>query len=310
MAIFSIIIISFFFGLSYKHFFEKEKEWQLLNALPKWHTRDPDHCNKMSDLRETVLVSMVNLLNQSQQLKRGEKESILFLDIGLSRALGEENCLPSSIFNQLPQIITNNNMLEARIVEHQLELAEKSSNSTPYIIEKIGNSAFNKKRQGSETFTKHDIRPFARTVLAKFGKDALLFSDEAFNQISSDSALGTGAAQVAAAVGHPEALQKINKMMISELRKIPNDQAIPWHTRNRLYELAYAIYFSKTKDEKYINTIRELMTRQVQSWAPPFGLIEMYPKRMCKLLAKIQGSNLNSVSEYHYCGDDKIPFEQ
>jgi hypothetical protein len=97
-------------------------------------------------------------------------------------------------------------------------------------------------------------------------------------------------------------------MMEEILKSIPQDRTIPRNTRNRLYELAYAIYFSGEDAKKHAAPIRELMTRRVQSWAPPFGMVDLYPKRMCEVLKRIEGPD--SINEYRFCVDDRLPFEQ
>ncbi|UXN58098.1 hypothetical protein [Phyllobacterium zundukense] len=52
------------------------------------------------------------------------------------------------------------------------------------------------------------------------------------------------------------------------------------------------------------------MNMKVQSWAPPFGMIEHPPKRMCDLLTYIVGANSADDQAFPYCADVKIPYDQ
>jgi hypothetical protein len=146
----------------------------------------------------------------------------------------------------------------------------------------------------------------ARATLASLGHAAARpYADQAFRLISGDDALGTGAAQVAVASGHPGALELVEKLMAEALASVPFGRAVPWHTRNRLYELAYALALGGDEARLHAVPLRQLMEREVQSWAPPFGMIELPPKRMCSVLAKIV-STAASGQEPSYCGEPGI----
>lgn len=197
-----------------------------------------------------------------------------------------------------------------RQVEYGLALASRIGEGRPEIIKAVAAVAFNEQPQESETLSNEDIRPFARTVLAGFGRQVAFFGDTAFALISSENSLGTGAARVAAAAGHPDALRKITSLMSELLSSIPADQAIPWDKRNRLYELAYAISFAGEPGRDHLEPILELMKRKVQSWAPPFGMVELSPKRMCDVLRRISTEKPERNESYPYCLNDEQPYEQ
>jgi hypothetical protein len=194
------------------------------------------------------------------------------------------------------------------LVEYQLELAARLPVRSGHVVEAVGKSAFSPQIQESDVFKQRDIRPYARTILASFGREAKAFQALAYEQMSIDDSMGTGAAQVAAATGHPEALSRIERMMQDALTAIPPDEVVPRARRDRLYELAWAIYFAGEQGKSRTKPIHAMMQRKVQSWAPPFGMVELRPKRLCGVLARIEGPA--SLRRYAFCVDEKVPFEQ
>lgn len=239
-----------------------------------------------------------------------EAKNVLWLDIGAQKFLGGnlfrrgtgrpiQVCPPYDIYERASDIVTKSEGLKGRLVEYQLEMAAKFPHRSQYIVDAVANSAFNDIPQESEVFKNEDIRPFARTVLASFGKQASKYAAVSFEKMSADDSLGTGAAQVAAATGHPGVLDRIQEMMEKILSSIPENRVVPWDVRNRLYELSYAIYFSGDDAKKYSAPIQDLMRRKVENPAPPFGMLESRPKQMCELLERIEGTD--SIKGYEYC---------
>ncbi len=129
-------------------------------------------------------------------------------------------------------------------------------------------------------------------------------------QMSANDSLGTSAAQIAAAASHPLALDRIERMMADTLSALPKDSIVPWKTKRRLYELAYAFALVGERGKLHLAPLRQLMTMKVQSWAPPFGMIENPPKRICDLLTYIVGASSADDQAYPYCADDKIPYDR
>ena len=248
-----------------------------------------------------------------------EQKNVLWLDIGAKKFLGSSLhrtgskspspvCPPQDIYGRAADIVTTSQGLKGRLQEYQLRMVANFPYQSEYIIDAVAKSAFNESPQESEVFKNEDIRPFARTVLAGFGKQASRYAAVAYDKMSPDDSLGTGAAQVAAAAGHPGALDRVQKMMEEILSSIPENRAIPWNTRNRFYELAYALHFAGDDAKQHSAPIRSLMRRKVQSHAPPFGMVELSPKRMCALLSSIERTE--TAIEYEFCGNTRIPFEQ
>ena len=216
-----------------------------------------------------------------------------FLAGGQSRTVSDRRmavCEPDEILKRVSEAFTaRQGFGKGRLVEYQLSLASKLPNPSSHIVEAVGQSAFNPQVQPSDTFHFRDIRPFARSVLAVFGVQAKNYGAIAYDQMSMATPMGTGAAQVAAAVRHPNALPRIEQMMEEALTAVPADKAIPRNTRDRLYELAWALYFAGDEGKKYTTPIHKIMGRKVESWAPPFGMVESRPKRLCTFLSWLYG---------------------
>lgn len=307
-------LISFAFGQHYKPN-SKEFKWRLAEAFPDWISECVEPTNDEKAFYNLVLTT----LEQTSKTKKynwpaGSLEigSQQFLSKGVYRSIGKEKiavCPDTGTYEKIGDILTNYDGLSARLVEYQLTLAAKVKNPSDYIVNAVANSAFNDQPQQSEFFEDIDIRPYARTVLASFGTKSSYYAEKAYQQISTNNSLGTGAAQVAVGAGYGDALALTEKLMFQLLNDIPKNTAIPRETRNRLYELAYAISFAPDdKGKKHVGALKDLMARKVQSWAPPFGLIEANPKRMCRVLENIEGKA--SLNDYAYCIDEKVPFEQ
>jgi hypothetical protein len=218
-------------------------------------------------------------------------------------------CTPQAIFAQVGAVLNAPHGLGGgQLVEYQLQLAVQLPNPSDFVIDQVGRSAFNSHKQHSEIFPRQDIRPLARSALASFGKRASAFRQRALEEMSIDSALGTGAAQVAAAVGDPTALPRIVEMFDSLLNSVPPNAAIPLNKRDRLLELAWAIYFAGDASRSASKSIHKVMLRKVESRAPPFGIVEISPKRFCRVLELIEGQP--AIAQYSYCLGTTTPYEQ
>jgi hypothetical protein len=286
-------------------------QWQLADAIP---ASAPGNCVSPNARERSLLELAVSAIEQSG----GDNPS--WLDIGAQRYLARHQfriegghgvaiCTPDEVLKRVAAAFEARKGLgKGRLVEYQLELAARLPARSRYVVEAVGKSAFNLQVQESDVFKQKDIRPYARTVLASFGHDADAFKALAYEQMSMEDSMGTGAAQVAAATGHPDALPKIERMIEDALADVPVDKVVPRAKRDRLYELAWAIYFAGDAGKAHTKPIHAMMNRKVQSWAPPFGMVELRPKRLCGVLARIEGAE--SIKPYAFCFDEKVPLEQ
>jgi hypothetical protein len=216
-------------------------------------------------------------------------------------------CAPRDIYLRVARLPIWQNELKNRVSETHLELFSKLPEVNDDIVNAVGRAAFDTQPlQGIIRFK--DIRPYARTILAGFGTRAAAYSAQAFDTMSNADSLGTGAAQIAVATRHPDVLPRVKLLMDELLSSVPADKTIPFNSRNRLYELAYAISLGGDDAKAYAAPVKTLMARKVQSWAGHYGMLDLRPKRMCAILERIEGST--AVEAYDFCIDPKTRFEQ
>lgn len=116
--------------------------------------------------------------------------------------------------------------------------------------------------------------------LAAIEGAATPYADRAFSEISIESSMGTGAAQIAVASGHLQALEKVELLMDQLLATLPGEAPIPWDQRNRLYEMAQALAYGGQAAQEHVSPLRELMSREVESNVTKFGM-EALPRGAC-----------------------------
>ncbi|WP_250478697.1 MULTISPECIES: hypothetical protein [unclassified Caballeronia] len=221
--------------------------------------------------------------------------------------LGARVCTPAAIYGRVAAAFAGSALDKGRFDRHELRLASHFQPPPVNVVDAVARVAFFPRPvidDDSGGQIDGDIRPYAMTVLAGFGHESARYAAEAFEHISSENSLGTGAAQVAAAGGQPGALSRIESLMNELLATVPDDKPIPLATRDRLYELSWAISFSGESAKDHVAPIIRLMGRHVQSGAPPFGAVSLHPKRMCEVMSKIYGGSERVNREFSYCADD------
>jgi hypothetical protein len=178
--------------------------------------------------------------------------------------LGARVCTPAAIYDRVAAAFARTSLDKGRFDRHELRLASHLQPPPGNVVDAVARVAF-----FPRPVIDDDIRPYAMTVLAGFGRESARYAAEAFEQISSENSLGTGAAQVAAAGGQPGALSRIESLMNELLAAVPDHKPIPLATRDRLYELSWAIAFSGESAKDHVAPVIRLMGRHVQSGAPP-----------------------------------------
>ena len=235
-----------------------------------------------------------------------------FLGNGLYRNVDKKSrpvCMSTSLLSRIALALERRNGFgKGRLVEYQLLLAAKLQHPGEALVNSIANSAFATVPQQSEYFKNNDIRPLARSVLASYGRAAAPYAEKAYQEMHGNSPMGTGAAQIAAASGHPHALGKVVVLIDEVLKSVEPGKSIPRAKRNRLYELAWAIAYSGERGRGSVGSIHKIMRMRVESWAPPFGMSDHYPKKMCAALDYLEGQGASA--QYSYCNDENIVLDQ
>lgn len=305
-----IISLMFFYALGYCTApndppVNPDTKYKLSNAFPSLRHVDStvpynDEEKKKFDLALENLVIFGNDIN-AQILG-----TLKFLSRDMVRKIDGESYWvlpPEYVYKEATKILIKNGSLSrGRLTEYGLNLIQKMKPPPTELIKRVELSAFNEHMQESGIFKKRDIRPYSRSVLANISRKGADYSEKAFAEMSSKDSLGTGAAQVAVATGHPAALQLVEDMMWQLLNKNPKPTAISLETTNRLYELSYALYFGGEASRKHLTPLYEFMERKVQFWAFPFHtMVNVTPKRMCRILKLMGNPETNAGKHFEYC---------
>ncbi|WP_130269169.1 hypothetical protein [Phyllobacterium myrsinacearum] len=264
-------------------------------------------------------LAQYNIAVQTLETLNGEPN---WLEVGAEKYLGYgvyrndatgrgPVCNPDEVYDRVAKLASQHwSTKKGQLAEYQLLLAARLRDPPPNVVKAVGESAFSTSPQISGTLKDQDIRPLARSVLASFHEKAAAYSNIAFEQMSADSSMGTAAAQIAASTGHPLALGRIETLMTDALFALPKGGIVPRETKRRLYELSYAFALVGEEGKKHIGPLKQLMKMRVQSWAPPFGMIDSPPKRLCNILAQIAGKDDRELQEFPYCSDQTVPFDE
>lgn len=123
-------------------------------------------------------------------------------------------CAPGELYPRVAELMLSRGIFSRGYLHaNELRLAATLGPRDQRIVEAVARTAsrpFAIEREYPET--KRDIRSLARTTLAEFGPAAAPWSETAFRAGSADDALGTSAAQVAVAAGHPQALDRVHDL--------------------------------------------------------------------------------------------------
>lgn len=238
--------------------------------------------------------------------------AIKVLSRGIYRKDGKRRilvCPPDGFYHQVGEVMAKHGMWDRYpLDDYELTLARNIDEVRPEVIAGIASTAFSERPQRSKILSYKDIRPMALSTLAVFGSEASSpYGKKAFNLMSSKDALGTGSAQVAVAAGYPGALEKVVAEINQLLSSVQVDVPIPWDIKWRLYELAYAISFAGRLEPDDLQPIYNIMDRQVQSYAPPNGMLNLRPKSLCALLQRISKEKKIVTKNYEFCEDNKVP---
>lgn len=312
------LVIAALAGFGAGRYWKPKPTLEVAAAIPSWipQRKDPTICAEPTETEQEVFRTAVQALAVAPRshswLAIGATR---FLSHGLYREADKESvpvCPPSDTYARALSAIEAAKGLNVFLEEYQLELAGRLPNPSDYVVERVAAVAFAEKPhiRREQYLPPLDLRPLARTVLASYGRRAEKFRDRAFEEISADDSLGTGAAQIAASTGHPAALPRVKALMEAILARTPAAEPIGLEERRRLYELAYAMYFAGAKAKEHAAPIQELLKRNVKSRAPPFGLVDLSPKQICHVLDGIFGNDQSPSRSHPFCNDKTYPYPQ
>jgi hypothetical protein len=259
------------------------------------------------------------ILNLAVRVLEVVQEPINPLMIGAKRQLGRglyrqqpkppylPVCLPDEMLDRA-RVALSRQRQGGRLVEYELDLAFRLKDPPANVVEAVGKSAFAEVPQQAEFSDLQDIRPLARAVLASFGETGSGWGNIALQKVSEPGSMGTSALQIAVATKQPGALELVERRMQGLLTEVTETGAVRYQAKLRLLELLYALTLAGEAAAPHLEPTYRFLAMKAQAPAPPFGLVELDPKRACFLLARFPAGVLNSIPAY--CSDPSVPLEQ
>ena len=168
----------------------------------------------------------------------------------------------------------------------RLALANELGPRDPSIVHAVARAAFWNSPIDEGPFS--DIRPKARSVLASFGVAAAPWKRQALSAMNAKDSMGTSAAQVAGASGDPDAINQVAALFQRTLENAPSEGAIPAEAGNRLIELSLAMGVAGPQARSHVPVLITFLNRDVVKGSH-FGLLEVPPKDVCRVLKAIGG---------------------
>jgi len=277
----------------------------------------PSHC--LTSTQEELTIQQLAF----DTLQNSIEHQIYTLKIGATKFFAhgmyrEDNnksvsvCIDASYYKNIDNLFNLHNALRHKLVEYELNLIEKMPNISKYTSSKVANIAFSKKKDiylVDSIFEneKIDLRPKARMILSKHPEIAHEYAEQAFLEISSNDRLGTSAALISSSGKHKNSIDKINYLLSGILES--EKDIITYRNYARFMELAYALTLSEDNAEDYSDSLIEILSREVESAAPPFGTITLKPKYICNILSSNK-NNKKLLSSYDFCLDKDYPLAQ
>lgn len=266
---------------------------KFVSVVPKWipsqcvEMNDGEHAQQELALKVLQTFPRFSLMNNAA-VKHFGRDQYRHVDLRTTRL-----CTPVEFYDAILEWALGNREFAPPVLRaDQLRLARALGPRDPQIIEAVARTAFASEANTTEyPELKQDIRSLARTTLAEFGASAAPWSEQAYRSINADDALGTSAAQIAAATDYPGALEKTSKLLETILEQNPKDP-IPVVPYRRFSELAYAVVRAGPAARPYAGPIiKILLHRKVEDRGYPFGIVSVSPRGMCPLLQLIGGSD-------------------
>lgn len=155
-----------------------------------------------------------------------------------------------------------------------------------------------------------DSRPLAMQLLADQGGFSRPWHGAAMRRMDSDSAIGTGAAQVAVASDPAAALPKVARLMSEKLAHARHVQAysdkgnvsvLDGRDANRLIELGYAMARGGRLAQPYAQPVIAMLDQRIARSAPPFGMFATPPTEFCRIARYIGGPAAAAADRRDFC---------
>lgn len=217
-------------------------------------------------------------------------------------------CAPRELYDDVAEAAIAAGLFDRKFLTGpEIALARQIGPRDRRIVEAMVRTAFHGERIADSSSP--DRRAEARVVLAEFCASERSFASQAYEQMSADNQAGRAAARIAIACGEPRALPVVSGWM-ERMLSDTGDRTIDRSTRDSIYDLAYALEMAGDAARPYAGPVVTLLGRKVQSWAPPFGMVELPPARMCAVAERIGGDVAAAAKAKPFCKKEPRTLEQ
>lgn len=214
---------------------------------------------------------------------------------------GEERhaCPPTELYDELAQAAIGAGLFGPRSSPFlAIDLARRLGPRDPAVVAGVARIAFARER--ISTAGNPDLRVTAKVVLAEFCRGPSELSARARREMSMTTQHGRAAARIATACGEAGAVEEVSGWM-QEVLDATGSGVISEHTGGVLYELAFALEAAGAAAADHAAPIVAMLSRQVRTPAPPFGIIDGYPLGLCAVARTIGGAAAEAAAAKAFC---------
>jgi hypothetical protein len=227
----------------------------------------------------------------------------------ISTNVGRDRCKPNqALIDQIVPWLDSVGWPALNVQRNDLQLAERlpANSIRARGLAAIGFAKF----PPPQDIDFYDSRPMALELLADQGRFAKPWRGVALARMEADSAIGTGAAQVAVASDPGSALPKVSQLMSDKMANARRVRAyseghevsvLDGRDANRLIELGYAIARGGPAAQRFAQPVIAMLDQRIARSAPPFGLFASPPTEFCRIARAIGGQAAAAADRRPFC---------
>ena len=242
------------------------------------------------DTWSQLRASAINQFVYGNPGRKGEKEKV---------------CPPTHLYTDVAKAAVSAGIFNADFLDREATaLAHRIGPQDSRIFDAIIRTAFHSGAIRIGGDPERDVRTDARLALVDFCKTIPVPAWRALQQMSYETQSGRASARVAIACGSQEALPIVSGWM-QQLLDSAGDGTIDQYRTAALFDLAHALETAEAKAQPYSVPIANLLDREIQSAAPPFGMLDLSPTRLCVVARRIGGAVAEKATTKPFCKNQR-----
>lgn len=267
--------------------------------------RPPDELEQQRNQLASQLLATFRPDDMWSQLRSATINQFVYGNPG-RKGEKEKVCPPTQFYADIAKAAVSAGIFDAVFLDRDATaLAHRIGPQDTRIVDAIIRTAFYPGviREGGDT-TGRDVRSYARLALVDFCKTIPIPASRALQQMSYETQSGRAAARVAIACGSQEALPIVSGWM-QQLLDSAGRRVIDQYKAAALFDLAHALETAEARAQPYSGPIITLFDREIQSWAPPFGMLNISPIWLCAVARRIGGAVIEKANTKDFCQNQK-----